>query len=75
MAAPATIDTSALRIGELFVNAKGAKSIPISLPTGKPVIWQPGPHRVLFEPSAYNDPTAIRVNIAFQPNPRVRTVP
>ena len=67
MAAPATIDASALRLGELFVNAKGAKSIPISRPDGKPVLWQPGPHQVVFEPSAYNDPTAIRVNIAFLP--------
>ena len=69
MAAPATMDTSALRLGELFVNAKGAKSIPILLPDGKPVMWQPGPHQVAFEPSAYNDPAATRVNVCFIPTP------
>ena len=71
MADPAVIDTSRLRLGDTVTTAKGAKSIPIAYADSTPCIWQPAPMSVLWQPQAYNDPEATRVNISFKPTPEV----
>ena len=72
MAAPATIDTSNLVCQDTFTTAKGAKTIPLASQNRAAVQWQPRePMAVLWEPSAYNEPEATRVNISFAPNPAV----
>ena len=71
MAAPAVIDTSCLRLGDTVTSAKGAKSIPIAYADSTPCVWQPPPMSVLWQPQAYNDPEATRVNICFSPTPEV----
>ena len=63
------IDLKNLKLGDLIVSAKGAKSIPITTLDGKPVIWQPAECLTpCFEPSAYNDPEASRVNLSLSPS-------
>ena len=72
MAAPAEIDTSRLACQDIFTTSKGAKTIPLAYKDGSAVLWQPRqPLAVLWEPSAYNDETAQRVNISFVPTPEV----
>ena len=72
MAAPAEIDTSRLACQDIFTTSKGAKTIPLAYKDGKAVIWQPRqPLAVLWEPSAFNDETATRLNISFAPTPEV----
>ena len=70
MVAPATIDTNRLACQDTFTTAKGAKTIPLASRDGAAVQWQPRePMAVLWEPSAYNEPEATRVNISFSPSP------
>ena len=72
MAAPAEIDTGRLACQEIFTTSKGAKTIPLAYKDGSAVLWQPRqPLAVLWEPSAYNDETATRLNISFVPTPEV----
>ena len=73
--APATsFDYSRLSLSDLLVTGKGAKQIPLrqSSPDGKemPLIWQPEtPLTPVFEPSAYNDPQATRLNMSLSVPP------
>ena len=70
-AANANIDTTALSLGEVVVTGKGAKQIPISK-HGESVIWTPQDAlAVLFEPSAYQQPDATRVNLCLSATPAV----
>jgi len=68
MAAPAIIDTTTLQLQDTVQTAKGAKQIPVGYADGSQVIWQPKPMNVLWNPSAYNDPEATRLNLSFVPN-------
>ena len=64
--ANATIDISTLALGDVVTTGKGAKQIPLSTISGEPVIWRPKDAlTVLFEPSAYNQPDATRVNLCL----------
>ena len=56
--------TSDISLGEVIVSGKGAKTIPLSS-GGAPIVWHPGPLRVVFRPSAFQQPDASRVNICF----------
>ena len=68
----ANIDLRNLKLGDLIVSAKGAKSIPITILDGKPVIWQPAECLTpCFEPSAFNDPEASRVNLSLTPSDNI----
>lgn len=68
----ATIDTSALSLGDVVVTGKGAKQIPLHFKHGESVIWTPRDAlTVLFEPSAYNQPDATRVNLCLSVTPAV----
>ena len=64
--ASASIDLSSLSLGEVLTTGKGAKQIPLSRTGGEAVLWQPRDAlTVLFEPSAYNQPDATRVNLCL----------
>ena len=72
MAAPSEIDTSRLACQDTYTSSKGAKQVPLAYLDGAAVQWQPRtPMSVLWEPSAYNDDAATRLNISFAPNPEV----
>ena len=67
----ANIDFAALALGDVVTTGKGAKQIPLSI-NGDPVIWKPrDAMNVLFEPSAYNQPDATRVNLCLSVTPSV----
>ena len=69
--ASANIDFSSLALGDVVVTGKGAKQIPLSI-GGDPVIWKPRDAlTVLFEPSAFNQPDATRVNLCLSVTPAV----
>ena len=68
----ATIDLATLVLGDVVTTGKGAKQIPLSTISGEPVIWRPKDAlTVLFEPSAYNQPDATRVNLCLSVTPSV----
>ena len=55
-----------------MTTGKGAKQIPLSTIGGEAVIWRPKDAlTVLFEPSAYNQPDATRVNLCLSVTPAV----
>ena len=67
----ANIDFASLALGDVVTTGKGAKQIPLSI-GGEPVIWKPKDAlNVLFEPSAYNQPDATRVNLCLSVTPAV----
>jgi len=59
------LETSALKLGELTLIGKGAKVAPLTS-KGETLKWTPGPSQILFQPKAYNDPTASRVSVCFR---------
>ena len=69
MAAPATIDTSRLVLQDPVTSQKGARQIPLANRDGSPVVWQPAAMQCLWQPSAYNDETATRLNLSLSPGP------
>ena len=70
LSASATIDLGSLALGELQTTGKGAKQIPLSTIGGEAVLWQPKDAlTVLFEPSAYNQLDATRVNLCLSVTP------
>ena len=62
----ATIDLAALTLGDVSVSGKGAKSCQFTS-HGLPVVSNFEAMSIAFEPSAYNDPDASRVNMVFRP--------
>ena len=67
----ADIDFASLALGDVVVTGEGAKQIPLSI-GGEPVIWKPKDAlNVLFEPSAFNDPDATRVNLCLSATPAI----
>ena len=70
--ATALIDLASLALGDVVTTGKGAKQIPLSTLGGEAVIWTPKEAlTVLFEPSAYNQPDATRVNLCLSVTPAV----
>ena len=70
--ASATIDLASLALGDVTTTGKGAKQIPLNTVEGEPIIWRPKDAlNVLFEPSAYNQPDATRVNLCLSVSPAV----
>jgi hypothetical protein len=57
-----------IKLGQLQINPKGAKQVPISLDNDKSLFLRHGPLAPLFEPSAFNDPLATRVNLSLSVN-------
>ena len=71
-AASSNIDTTALSLGDVVVTGKGAKQIPLISKHGEFVTWNPQYFlTVLFEPSAYNQPDATRLNLCLSVTPAV----
>ena len=59
-------------VGEVAPNARGIKTAIVALRTGAPATFLPtSPVRVTFEPSAFNDPTATRLNLVMQASAEV----
>jgi len=70
--ASANIDLASLALGDVVTTGKGAKQIPLTTVGGEAVIWRPKDGlTVLFEPSAYNQPDATRVNLCLSVTPSV----
>ena len=66
MATPATFDLANLLCQDTVTSSKGAKQIHVTHLDGTPVLWQPvQPMSPLWEPSAFNDPAATRLNVSF----------
>ena len=52
------------KLGDLTISSKGARAIPVSTKSGQPLIWMHNEAlTVCYQPSAYNDPDATRVNL------------
>ncbi len=70
--ASANIDLASLVLSDVVTTGKGAKQIPLSAIGGEAVIWRPKDAlTVLFEPSAFNQPNATRVNLCPSVTPAV----
>ncbi len=70
--ASATIDFATLALGDIVSTSKGAKQIPLTSTGGESIVWKPKDAlTVLFEPSAYNQPDATRVNLCLSVTPAV----
>ena len=70
--ASANVDLASLALGDVVTTGKGAKQIPLSAIGGEPAIWRPKDAlTVLFEPSAFNQPDATRVNLCLSVTPAV----
>ena len=68
----ANIDLGSLSLGDAVTTGKGAKQIPLSTIGDEAVLWKPKDSlTVLFEPSAYNQPDATRVNLCLSVTPGV----
>jgi hypothetical protein len=58
--------TTQFTLGDIITSAKGAKSIQISTTENQAFIWMPSESlTTCYEPSAYNDENANRVNVCF----------
>jgi hypothetical protein len=58
--------TATFQMGDIVTSSRGAKSIPILTLDNQPFIWMPSEmQHVCYEPSAYNDEAANRVNVCF----------
>jgi hypothetical protein len=57
---------TAFQLLDPVLSSRGAKSIPVLTNDNQPFIWMPAEmHHVVYEPSAYNDENANRVNVCF----------
>ena len=69
MAAFSEIPLDNLQVGETFLTGKGAKQIPLTI-DGEPVVWQPKEYlSIPWEPAAFGNPEATRVNLTFNATP------
>ena len=68
--ASATFDLPALLVSDPVTSAKGAKTSALSY-GGKPVVWQPEPQAVAYEPSSYQNEDSTRVNLVMRATPGV----
>ena len=70
--ASSTFDLAALTLSDPVTGAKGAKLAPLSC-AGKPVVWQPEAQFVVYEPSAFQNEEATRVNLVMRASPQAVT--
>ena len=64
------LEVTSLTLGDLTTTGKGTKQIPLRCKDGL-LRFQPGSLRVLWQPAAYNEPSATRVPICFEATPEV----
>jgi hypothetical protein len=60
-----SLEMTSLKLGEITLLGKGAKVTPLTS-NGGILKWTPGPLQILFQPKAFNDPTATRVSVCFK---------
>ena len=65
-----SLETRALKLGEVTLLGKGAKVAPLTS-HGEALMWRPGSLQILFQPKAFNDPTATRVSVCFKSTPEI----
>ena len=59
---------SATQLGDLTINAKGGKYVPLRR-NGGPPVWQPAEwQKINWHPAAFNDPSAKRVGLCLEPD-------
>ena len=59
---------SAIQLGDLTINAKGGKYVPLRRNSGPPV-WQSAEwQKIIWHPAAFNDPSATRVGLCLEPD-------
>ena len=59
---------SAIQLGDLTINAKGGKYVPLRR-NGGPPVWQSAEwQKIIWHPAAFNDPTAKRVALCLEPD-------
>jgi hypothetical protein len=63
-----TLDVNAIKLGALQTSSKGAKQVPLFLNNDTSIFTQLGPLSVQYEPSAFGDPAASRVNLVLSTN-------
>ena len=63
-----TFDISDITVGAPVVSAKGAKTIPLSY-NGNPITWLPDTQIVAYQPSAFQNEEATRVNLVMRASP------
>jgi hypothetical protein len=68
IATMSNVDISAIKLGQLQISSKGAKQVPLLLDDDKSIFMQLGPLSTLFEPSAFGDANATRVNLVLSTN-------
>jgi hypothetical protein len=73
VSAMTSFDTSAICLGDVQVSTKGAKSAPLSFIGGKSIFLHASDLTPLFEPSAFNDASATRVNLCLSTNDTVES--
>ena len=58
---------SAIQLGDLTINAKGGKYVPLRR-NGGPPVWQSAEwQKIIWHPAAFNDPSAKRVGLCLEP--------
>ena len=59
---------SAIQLGDLTINARGGKYVPLRR-NGGPPVWQSAEwQKIIWHPAAFNDPTAKRVCLCLEPD-------
>ena len=59
---------SAIQLGDLTINAKGGKYVPLRR-NGGPPVWQSAEwQKIIWHPAAFNDPSAKRVGLCLEPD-------
>ena len=64
------LEMTSLKLGEVTLLGKGAKVTPLTS-NGETLKWTPGPLQILFQPKAFNDPSATRVSVCFKSTPEI----
>ena len=58
-------------LGDVTVTGRGAKQVSVCCPDSQIAVWTLGAMPVAYEPSAFQDPNATRVNMVFRPTPEI----
>jgi hypothetical protein len=67
----AAFDLQVLTVSDPITSAKGAKTSALSYRGTTPIVWHPEAQRVAYEPSAFQNEDASRVNLVMRASPQV----
>ena len=62
----------AMQLASIQTNAKGGKYLPLRGEGGDPPTWKSEFLKVLWNPSSYGDPEAVRVSVCLEPDKAAR---